>query len=148
MSNDRSRHPGSLRKQLTAAVIAGAVAAAGFWAKFGAFGRFTPWVHAHLAGTFYVMFWILLVYAAAPTERIWLQAALVTAGVCALECLQAVRGVPGLDALRRTFWGGILLGRTFDWLDFPYYLLGGAAGAGAACAVRRFLRKAPHRRPA
>ena len=46
---------------------------------------------------------------------------------CAVETLQLWHP-PFLQAARATFVGGAILGTTFKWPDFPYYLLGSAMG--------------------
>ena len=46
------------------------------------------------------------------------------------------RGKPILVAIRSTFLGHALIGSTFAWSDFPYYVVGCAAAALYAYAVR------------
>lgn len=87
-------------------------------------------------GVFYVIFWCLavsLVWRAATSR--WIAAGVV--GVtCGLEFLQLWHP-PFLQALRRHFLGGTILGTTFVWSDFPYYFLGGAVAWAWMALVRR-----------
>ena len=98
------------------------VTAAGFAAKYYS-GPGTFWINNHLAGLFYETFWCLLIAFFAckmPAIRI---ALLVFSITSVLELLQLWQA-PFLTALRSTFIGRTLLGTSFSWLDFPFYVLG------------------------
>ena len=95
------------------------------------------WVGAHAGGVLYVAFWILLVLLALPKLRFGVVAATVLGLTCILEWLQLWQP-PALMAIRSTFVGHALLGSTFSWWDFPYYVLGSMLGL--------FLAKAAHGR--
>ena len=98
-------------------------------------GPGADWVQAHLGGTAYVMFWIVLLGVVRPSARplsVALAVALLTSGVEALQLVSA----PALDVIRSTPVGRVLLGRTFSWWDFPYYGLGALLG-WLALAVSR-----------
>ncbi len=94
----------------------------GLYTRFyGGIGE--SWVRESLGGVFYVIFWCLVVYLILDTARprvIAMSVLLVTAG---LEFLQLWHP-PALETLRRSFLGSALLGTTFHWWDFPYYLIG------------------------
>ena len=98
----------------------------GFCAKYyGGPGAF--WVNNALAGSFYVLFWCLVVSGFSPRSRPGMVTALVLAVTSALEFLQ-LWNAPPLETVRENFLGRTLIGSDFAWLDFPFYFLGGAAG--------------------
>jgi hypothetical protein len=94
-------------------------------------GPGATWVSSSAGGFFYVVFWILCVLVLAPR----LSSRRVTAGVllvtCALEFLQ-LSHPSFLERFRSTFFGQVLIGTTFSWLDFPFYALGALAGYALA----------------
>lgn len=81
------------------------------------------WFNNYAGAILYEIFWILLIML------IWrnLSPLGVSVGVllvtCFLEVLQLWQP-PFLQAMRETFIGRTLLGTTFVWWDFPYYILG------------------------
>lgn len=81
------------------------------------------WIARGLGGAFYVLVWIfaaLFVFPGWRPARVCAGALLATILV---ECAQLWH--PGwLDSVRATRPGGLLLGSTFQWADFPYYFLG------------------------
>jgi hypothetical protein len=85
------------------------------------------WVQGSLGGVLYEVFWCLalgLWLRHAPAAGIALGVLIVT---CALEFLQLWQ-LPVLELLREGFLGRTLLGDTFSWSDFPYYLIGSGLG--------------------
>lgn len=110
-------------KALVSALI---VLPLGFYAKYYG-GPGADWVNNGLAGSFYVLFWCLVVSGLRPRSRPGAVAALVLAATCALEFLQ-LWNAPPLEWVRATFLGRALIGSDFAWLDFPFYFLGAAAG--------------------
>jgi hypothetical protein len=97
-------------------------------------GPGSAWVFGHAGGFVYVVFWTLLVLAVRPELSETRVAAWVLVVTCALELLQLWHP-PFLEAARRTFLGQALLGSTFSWSDFPFYV----AGAVVAVLVARGL---------
>ncbi len=89
-------------------------------------GPARAWVADSLGGVFYVLFFCLFFHALTGARPAAV-AAWVVAGTCALEVLQLWHP-PFLEAVRDTFLGQALLGTTFKWKDFPYYLAGGLLG--------------------
>jgi hypothetical protein len=99
---------------------------AGFLSKFYE-GPFQVWANNSLAGLFYVVFWCVLaslLLSRVHPLKIVIGVLVVT---CFLECLQLWHP-PLLESLRRPFLGRALLGTSFVWSDFPYYLIGSAIG--------------------
>lgn len=82
------------------------------------------WVAAHLGGTLYVAFFYFLARSVHPEGRRGSAAVLVTLATCGVEALQ-LSDAAWLEALRSTTPGALVLGSTFSWVDFPFYVLGG-----------------------
>lgn len=124
----RNRRP--RRGPTRLALVLLVAAPAGLWLKFGYGGPGAVWAHDYAAGVVYEVFWIALCCLAFPG---W-SAGAVSAGVfvctCALEALQLWHPA-WLEACRSTTVGAIVLGASFDWLDFPHYVLGAALGYAA-----------------
>jgi hypothetical protein len=110
----------------------------GFATKLG-----SGWVQQGLGGTFYVLFFILLVLFIHPSLSPVKAAAGVLAATCALEILQLWHP-PFLETVRTSFLGRTLLGTTFGWPDFFFYALGFAS----SLPLCRLLRSRPTGRPA
>ncbi len=110
------------RKRALTALSIMLVVPAGLYTRFYT-GVGESWVRNSLGGVFYVIFWCLVVYLVLDASRplgVAVAVLLVTAG---LEFLQLWHP-PALETLRRSFLGSALLGTTFYWSDFPYYILG------------------------
>jgi len=69
------------------------------------------------------VFWVLLVLAIWPSLSLFRIAAVVFILTSVLEFLQ-LWNPHFLAAVRNTFLGSALIGTTFVWWDFPYYLIG------------------------
>ena len=102
------------------------VVPAGFYSKFYK-GPGASWVNNSFDGAFYEIFWILLLSLFLPRVRSSRLAGGVLAGTCVLEFMQLWHP-PLLESLRSHLLGALILGTTFDWMDFPYYFLGSAVG--------------------
>lgn len=119
----------------------------GFYSKFYR-GPAADWVNDSLGGAFYVIFWCLVVFFFAPQWPPRRIAAGVVGATCTLEFLQLWHP-PLLEMLRSHFLGRTILGTTFDWMDFPYYFLGGVVGwywvyrLGRIRTARRAARVSP-----
>ena len=98
----------------------------GFYTKFYD-GPASDWVNNSLGGVFYVIFWCLLLFFLFPGARTWTIALGVLLVTCVLEFAQLWHP-PALTLIRSHFLGATLLGNTFSWIDFPYYLGGAAVG--------------------
>jgi len=104
-----------------------AVTPLGFGLKFGYHGPGATWAQDYAAGVLYEVFWIVLLCLAAPRISCATASVSVLVGTCVLEILQLWHP-QWLEAGRRTFLGTVILGASFDWLDFPHYVLGTALG--------------------
>jgi hypothetical protein len=99
---------------------------AGFAAKFYR-GPAADWVANNFAGTFYCIFWCLVVLFLMPRwNPRWIAVGVLIA-TCILEFSQ-ISKAPLLELIRSTFIGRSIIGSTFDWFDFPYYVLGSGIG--------------------
>lgn len=82
------------------------------------------WVNGYAGGVLYEIFWVLLILMVRrPVENPAWTALSVFSITSWIECLQLWKPA-WLVSLRSTFWGGVLLGSDFSWLDFPHYALG------------------------
>ena len=98
----------------------------GFGSKFYR-GPGAWWFNDYAGGILYEVFWCLVVAFMRP-EASGLRIALWVLGITSLlECLQLWHP-PLLEIIRSTFVGRTLIGTSFTWWDFPYYLIGCGVG--------------------
>lgn len=99
----------------------------GFWCKSYC-GAGAWWFGDYGGGVMYEIFWCLVFflffYKESHITKIAVSVLVVT---CLLETLQLWHPV-FLQQVRMTFLGRTLLGTTFVWWDFPYYVLGCVLG--------------------
>lgn len=86
-------------------------------------GPFADWINNDLVGIWYVMAWCLGLAFVAPAFPAWKNALTVFVVTSLLEVLQLSSWYP-LEWARGFVIGRILLGTTFVWSDFIYYILG------------------------
>ncbi|MDJ0519599.1 MAG: DUF2809 domain-containing protein [Trichodesmium sp. MO_231.B1] len=86
-------------------------------------GIFSEWLNNSFSSIFYEAFWIFLVIFIRPQLPPGLVAFLVFLVTSLLEFLQLWKPA-FLQAIRATLIGRLLLGNTFVWWDFLYYILG------------------------
>jgi hypothetical protein len=98
----------------------------GIYSKFYS-GQAARWVNDSLGGVLYVIFWCLFAFLFLSNTKPWKIATAVFAGTCFLEFLQLWHPA-FLEYLRSNFMGRTILGTTFTWSDFPYYLVGCGIG--------------------
>lgn len=98
----------------------------GIYSKFYS-GQAARWVNNSLGDVLYVIFWCLFAFLFLSNTKPWKIATAVFAGTCFLEFLQLWHP-PFLEFLRSNFMGRTILGTTFTWSDFPYYLVGCGIG--------------------
>lgn len=82
-----------------------------------------------------MLFWAPAFAIAKPRVSAFRLAGCVFLITCALEFLQAWHPA-WLEAIRRTLPGRLILGTTFDWLDFPPYAVGGVLAWAAVRVLR------------
>ena len=123
------------RRRLAAFISLLVVTPLGFATKFYS-GPATEWVRDSWSGIFYVMFWCLAAILFFPRARPLLVAAVVFVATSILEVLQLWH-YHLLESIRATFIGATLLGTTFDWGDFLYYIIGALAGWAWVAGIGR-----------
>ena len=90
----------------------------------GLYSKILPgWIAANLGGTIYVMFWGFVVLALFPHLSPLKVALWTFAATCAVEFIYLCQS-PFLLDVCATRGGWFVLGNSFSWKDFPYYLLG------------------------
>ncbi len=98
----------------------------GFFTKFYS-GPAQDWISNSVGGLFYEIFWCLVLYFLFSKTRILLLAMIVFLTTCFLEFMQLWH--PSfLEYLRSNFIGRTILGNAFNWMDFPYYIVGSFLG--------------------
>jgi len=102
------------------------ITVAGFYTKFYT-GPATGWVRNSLGGALYEIFWCILAAIFFRKTNPWKIAATVFIITSVLECLQLWHP-PFLEFIRGYFIGRTLIGTTFAWSDFFYYILGSGIG--------------------
>ncbi|MEB3279273.1 MAG: DUF2809 domain-containing protein [Lyngbya sp.] len=85
------------------------------------------WVNNSFSSIFYEMFWMFLVVLISPRLSPAPVAFWVFIVTSVLEFMQLWKP-PFLQAIRETLIGRLVLGTTFVWGDFLYYVLGCAVG--------------------
>ncbi len=103
------------------------IAILGFGSKFYS-GTASSWANNSLAGLFYETFWCLVIFMINPRVRALPIASWVFIITSVLEFMQLWHP-EFLEIIRSTFIGSALIGTSFNWLDFPYYLAGCILGA-------------------
>lgn len=95
----------------------------GFFFKYYS-GSAHQWFNDYAAAVFYEIFWCLFAFlffrSRTGVRQIPLWVFIIT---CILEFMQLWHP-PLLEEFRATLIGKWLIGTTFDWWDFPHYLLG------------------------
>lgn len=91
------------------------------------YGPLGIWVRDYAGGFFYELFWILVLALVRPSLHPRSVSLLVLVATCLLEFLQ-LWPTPALEPVRSNLVGRALIGESFSWLDFPFYLAGSALG--------------------
>ena len=100
----------------------------GFLTKFYS-GNASEWVNNSLGGVFYEIFWCLIIFLFFDKLKPILIASAVFLVTCALEFTQLWKP-QFLELLRENFIIRTIIGSSFSWNDFPYYIIGSSAGFG------------------
>lgn len=110
------------RKNKTLIYLAIVITILGFASKFYT-GPYRHFFNDKLAGMFYVIFWTLLAAFFVSLKRTSLIVTVVFLVTCGLEWTQHYSN-PVLEMIRSTFIGRSIIGSTFSWYDYPFYLAG------------------------
>ena len=93
-----------------------------FYAGFGA-----KWFNDSFGGLLYEIFWCLLIFLILPRLKPINIAVGVFIVSCILEIMQLCHP-PFLEVIRSYFIGRTIIGTSFVWSDFIYYILGSTFG--------------------
>lgn len=121
----RLSKPVPLRSRLAAVATMVAAVPMGYWVRFH--GPGPEGLNDALGSVAYEWFWIALFWGCFPRQSPFRIALAVLLATCGLEFLQLWQP-PFLQALRATLPGRLVLGNTFNWTDFPPYMVGSALG--------------------
>jgi len=94
----------------------------GFATKFY-HGIYANWVNNSLGGVFYEIFWCLVIFLIFTRLSPFKIATIIFIVTSSLEFTQLWKA-PFLETIRKNFIGRTLIGSSFTWTDFLYYLIG------------------------
>ncbi|MBC8526182.1 MAG: DUF2809 domain-containing protein [Candidatus Cloacimonetes bacterium] len=117
--------------QLLALIFLLIITPLGFATKFYN-GIYANWVNNSLGGVFYEIFWCLVIFLICSKLSPFIIASIVFIITSLLEFTQ-LWNAPFLEIIRKNFIGRTLIGTSFTWTDFSYYLIG--------CIIGYFLLK-------
>ncbi|RLC45114.1 MAG: DUF2809 domain-containing protein [Candidatus Cloacimonadota bacterium] len=86
-------------------------------------GPYDWWLNNCVAGVLYEIFWCMIIVFIIPNVPVFWIALAVFFITCSLEFLQLWHP-PFLELIRSTFIGRSLIGTSFTYRDFPYYIIG------------------------
>lgn len=112
----------------------------GFLTKYYS-GPLEVWVNNSLGGLFYEIFWCLIItfiFTKTKPFKISFWVFIIT---CLLEFLQLWHPA-FLEFARNNFIGRTILGNSFNWMDFPYYLIGSLIGYVMLIWIKKLSEKA------
>ncbi len=111
----------------------------GFCTKFYS-GNASAWVNNSLGGVFYEIFWCLIIFLFFNKLKPILIASAVFIVTCALEFTQLWK-TQFLGLLRENFIIRTIIGSSFSWNDFPYYIIGSISGFALLVLIKRISEK-------
>lgn len=118
-----------MRKQkhlILAVIVLLILVPVGFFSKlYSGIGH--EWINNKLGGVFYEMFWCLVFYILLPKSKPIRIAIWVFIITCILEFVQLLDNSL-LEIIRSNFIGQTIIGNSFTWSDFPYYIIGSFLG--------------------
>ncbi len=114
------------KQRILAIIILIVLVPVGFYTKFYS-GPAQTWINNSFGGFLYEIFWCLVFFIVFPQTRPKIIAITVFVITCLLEFLQLWH--PSfLELIRSDFIGRTIIGNSFNWLDFLYYITGSLAG--------------------
>jgi len=111
----------------------------GFLTKFYS-GNASAWVNNSLGGVFYEIFWCLIIFLFFDKLKPILIASAVFLVTSALEFTQLWKP-QFLELFRENFIIRTIIGSSFSWKDFPYYIIGSSAGFALLVLIKRISEK-------
>ncbi|MBU8893016.1 MAG: DUF2809 domain-containing protein [Bacteroidales bacterium] len=98
----------------------------GFYTKLYS-GSGHEWINNKFGGVLYEIFWCLVFYIILPKSKPVKIAIWVFSVTCVLEFVQLLDNF-FLEIIRSNFIGQTIIGNSFTWSDFPYYIAGSVFG--------------------
>ena len=98
----------------------------GFYTKLYS-GLGHEWINNKFGGVLYEIFWCLVFYILLPKSKPVKIAIWVFSVTCVLEFVQ-LSDNSFLEIIRSNFIGQTIIGNSFTWSDFPYYIVGSVLG--------------------
>ena len=114
------------KKKVLAIIIILILVPIGFYSKLYS-GVGHEWVNNKLGGVFYEIFWILVFYVLLADVKPFKIVFWVFIFTCILEFVQLLND-DFLEIIRSNFIGQTIIGNSFSWSDFPYYVIGSLLG--------------------
>lgn len=114
------------KQQIISIVLLVLIIPIGFYSKLYS-GIVSDWVNNKLGGVFYEIFWCLLFYIIFTKSKPVYIAVGVFAVTSLLEFVQLINS-SFLEIIRSNFIGQTIIGNSFTWSDFPYYVIGSLLG--------------------
>jgi len=111
----------------------------GFFSKFYK-GREADWLNNSLCGVFYEIFWCLVLFLIFRKLKPVTIALIVFFTTSLLEFTQLWKPV-FLEVLRSNFFVRTVIGNSFAWTDFIYYIIGSFAGLGVIMLIGRITQE-------
>jgi hypothetical protein len=99
-------------------------------------GPFQAWVYGYAGDIFYPMFWYFLLRLTWKNSSAQL-CALIIFIFCTMIEFSQLLVTPLLQTLRQNFFGAVLLGSGFEWLDIVYYAVGVGLAVGIEVATQK-----------
>jgi hypothetical protein len=109
-------------------------------------GPFSFWINNSLTGVMYEIFWCLAIGLFFQRISPWKISFEVLIATCLLECSQLLHP-PILEYIRASFIGRTILGTTFVWSDFIYYIIGSVIGGVWIEGIRQLQKALSHKKP-
>ncbi|MCD4730999.1 MAG: DUF2809 domain-containing protein [Bacteroidales bacterium] len=129
------------KQRLITVLILIVIVPLGFITKFYS-GPAEDWINNSVGGLLYEVFWCLVIafiFTKIKPIKIAIWVFIIT---CMLEFLQLWHPV-FLEVVRNNFIGRIILGNSFNWMDFPYYFAGSILGYLILAGIIRLPAKLP-----
>ncbi|AFY45651.1 DUF2809 domain-containing protein [Nostoc sp. PCC 7107] len=86
------------------------------------------WLNQEVGGIFYQIFWCLFAFLFTTTRASVWQIPLWVLVITSLIEFMQLWHPPFLIWVRSFWWGRMLIGTAFTWVDFPYYFIGSGLG--------------------
>ncbi|MCB2197479.1 MAG: DUF2809 domain-containing protein [Bacteroidetes bacterium] len=124
------------KQQIISIILLALIIPLGFYSKLYS-GIGSDWVNNKLGGVFYEIFWCLVFFIIFTKSKPIHVAVGVLVVTSLLEFVQLLNNA-FLEVIRSNFIGQTIIGNSFAWSDFPYYVAGALVGYLILKKVSRF----------